>query len=51
MIELEENKRFLNNLNTKLKEIGESMKIDSLKVEIENLKNQSLDENFWQDWQ
>ena len=49
MIELEENKRFLNNLEIKLKEIRESMKIDSLKIELENLRKQSLDENFWQD--
>ena len=30
MLELEENKRFLNNLKTKLDNIGDSMKIVSL---------------------
>lgn len=49
MLELEENKRFLNNLKIKLEEIYKTMKIDSLKEELEDLRNQSLAENFWQD--
>lgn len=51
MIELEENKRLLTNLYSKLKEISESMKIDSIKLELEILKERSLEENFWQDTQ
>lgn len=49
MLELEENKRFLNSLKTKLESINESMKIDSIKLELDNLKKQSMQENFWQD--
>jgi peptide chain release factor 2 len=49
MLELEENKRYLNNLKIKLDNINESMKIDSLKTELEDLKQESMQENFWQD--
>ena len=49
MLELEENKRFLNSLKTKLENINESMKIGSIKLELDNLKKQSIQENFWQD--
>ncbi len=49
MLELEENKRFLNNLKTKLESVNESMKIDSIKAELDSLKTQSMEENFWQD--
>ncbi|MBO5397959.1 MAG: peptide chain release factor 2 [Clostridia bacterium] len=49
MLELEENKRFLNSLKTKLENINESMKIGSIKLELDNLKKQSMQENFWQD--
>ena len=49
MLELEENKRLLNNLKNKLDNIGESMKIVSLENELELLKQESLQENFWQD--
>ena len=49
MLELEENQRFLNNIQIKLKEINETMKINLLKTELEDLKTQSLAENFWQD--
>lgn len=49
MLELEENKRFLNNLKIKLESINESMKIDSLNAILENLKAESMKENFWQD--
>ena len=48
MLELEENKRFLNDLKIKLKEISESMQIISLQDEIKKLRDQSLEENFWQ---
>lgn len=49
MFELEENKKFLDNLNLRLKEIGKSIKIDTLKAELEVLKNETLKDNFWQD--
>lgn len=49
MLELEENKRFLNDLKEKLENIRESMKIDSLNNELETLRKDSLAENFWQD--
>ncbi len=49
MLELEENKRFLNSLKDKLENIRESMKIDSLNNELETLRKESLAENFWQD--
>lgn len=47
MLELEENLRFLNELKNKLEEIKDSMKIESLKFELNNLEKQSLEENFW----
>lgn len=49
MLELEENKRFLNTLKDKLENIRESMKIDSLNNELEDLRKESMLENFWQD--
>jgi peptide chain release factor 2 len=49
MLELEENKRYLNTLKSKLDNINESMKIDTLKTELETLKQESMQENFWQD--
>ena len=49
MLELEENKRFLDDLKIKLQEVGESMNIDSLRANLEKLKTESSKENFWQD--
>ena len=49
MLELEENKRFLNELKENLKEISESMKIDSLRATLEKLREESNQEGFWQD--
>ena len=49
MIELEENKRVLNELKEKLLEISDSIKIDMLKNKLELLKQKSLEDNFWQD--
>lgn len=48
MLELEENFKFLNELKLKLDEIKESMKIDSLKNELKELENKSLEPNFWE---
>lgn len=49
MLELEENKRYLINLKEKLENIRESMKVDSLSNELENLRKESMAEEFWQD--
>ena len=48
MLELEENLKILNELNEKLNEIKTSMKIENLKIELKELENKSLEENFWQ---
>ena len=47
MLELEENLKFLNKLDNKLKEIKASMKIETLKLELKNLENESLEKDFW----
>lgn len=47
MLELEENLKFLNELKNKLEEIKDSMKIESLKFELNKLEKESLSENFW----
>ena len=47
MIELEENLRFLNELKEKLKNIKETMQIENLKKELNELEKISLQENFW----
>ena len=49
MLELEENKRFLNTLQNNLYEISESMNINSLRANLDKLKTDSQRENFWQD--
>lgn len=49
MLELEDNKRFLGQLRMNLQEISESMKVDSLRANLEELKQESAKENFWQD--
>lgn len=49
MLELEDNKRFLGQLRINLQEISESMKVDSLRANLEELKQESAKENFWQD--
>lgn len=47
MLELEENLRFLNDLKNKLEQIRSSLKIDFLKLELEELEKESLKEDFW----
>ena len=49
MIELEENFKLLQELEIKIKQIQTSIKIESLKSELKNLENQSLEDNFWND--
>ena len=49
MLELEDNKRFLNELKDNLKEISESMKIESLSANLQELREKSNQEGFWQD--
>ncbi len=47
MFELEENLRLLNELKIKLEQIKDSMKVDSLKTELQELEKESLKEDFW----
>lgn len=47
MIDLEENLRFLQELNIKLDEIKDSMKIESLLLELRKLEEKSAVEGFW----
>lgn len=47
MFELEENLRLLNELKIKLEQIKDSMKIDLLKKELQQLEKESLKEDFW----
>lgn len=49
MIELEENIRLLEKQKNELKQIKESIKIDSLKIELQELEKKSLENNFWDD--
>ena len=51
MLELEENILVLKELNEKIRFIRESMKIDSLILELKKLENESLKEGFWDDIQ
>lgn len=47
MLELEENKRFLNDIKTKLFKIKETMNISFLCVTLDNLKEEASKEGFW----
>ena len=49
MIELEENLRFLNELNIKLNHIKDSMKINELTQELRKLEEESTKDDFWND--
>lgn len=49
MLELEENLRILKELLEKLNSLEETLNISSLKNELENLKNISSQDNFWDD--
>ena len=49
MIELEENIRFLNELNIKLNHIKDSMKINELTQELKKLDEESTKDDFWND--
>ena len=49
MIELEENLRFLNELNIKLNHIKDSMKINELTQELKKLEEESTKDDFWND--
>ncbi len=49
MIELEENLRFLNELKNKLNQIKDSMKIESLKGQLQELEAESTKDGFWND--
>lgn len=49
MLELEENKRFLAELEKRLKELEKDLRISDLKKELENLEKQTLAQDFWED--
>ena len=49
MLELEENSKLLEELKNKLNEIKDSMKIESLRRDIEKLESETAKEDFWQD--
>lgn len=47
MIELEENKKLLENLIKEFDEIKDSMNLDQLKEELKILEDKTLEDNFW----
>ena len=47
MIELEENKKLLDNLIKEFDEIKDSMNLDKLKEELKILEDKTLEDNFW----
>ncbi len=49
MLELEENLKFLNQIKNRLNEIKDSMKIESLKIELSEMEKQTLEDGFWND--
>ena len=49
MLELEENLKVLNSLIDKLKNIGDTLGIDSMESELKSLKDETLKEGFWND--
>ncbi len=49
MLELEENKKILEEQKEKLIQIKDSMKIESLMVELKKLQEDSLNKNVWED--
>ena len=51
MIDLEENKRFLLGLQTKIKELSSTLQISKLQQELAELEKQTLAEDFWNDSQ
>ena len=51
MLDLQENKRFLLGLETRLNELAETLQLENLKVELSNLEKQTLQEGFWDDSQ
>ena len=49
MLDLEENKRYLLGLQSRIKELSEALQIESLKEEFAMLEKQTMQENFWED--
>ena len=49
MLDLDNNLRELNSLNEKLDKLKETINLKSLQNELEQLKKESMSENFWQD--
>lgn len=51
MLNLEDNKRFLSELQNRLKELKSALQISSLTKELSELEKQTLKEDFWNDSQ
>lgn len=49
MLDLEENKRFLNELQNRLRELESALQISDLKADFADLEKQTLQEDFWED--
>ena len=49
MIELEEDLRLVNNLKIKLTDLGNSLDINKLEIQLQYLEAQTLEEGFWND--
>ncbi|MFR8233854.1 MAG: peptide chain release factor 2 [Clostridia bacterium] len=49
MLELEENSKLVQELNQKLKDLGESLDISNKEQKLKELENKTLEPNFWND--
>ncbi|MGN1330990.1 MAG: peptide chain release factor 2 [Clostridia bacterium] len=49
MIELEENKRLIDSLKEKIESLGESLDIANKRVELKELEDKTLNQDFWND--
>lgn len=51
MLDLEENKRFLNTLQNRLQELESALQISNLTQELAELESQTMGDDFWEDSQ
>ena len=49
MIDFEEDLRIINNLKSKLTELGNSFDINKLEIQLQYLEAQTMEEGFWND--
>ncbi len=49
MLELEDNLKLLQTLNSRIKELGKSLDIYQLELQLEYLESQTMEEGFWND--